>query len=332
MEQNQSAGQADSTDRNDDFVVFFDGEIAPALAEMERQRSRRMLHVYELVGLALVAGAGVFVSTSTDVHAAFGIPRDILQIACFAVMFGSLLGAFFVYRALYQRFKGVLTGKIAAHRGLGYQATGFEFPVERFEPMLPYHRSHRLEDRLAGTYKGVDIEFCEGRFKRPGGKDRNDDTVFNGLLLSYSFPKPFNAQTVVLPDHGAVGNLMERMRQNGEPVQLEGLAFEDRFEVYSTDKLEAFRLLTPAFMEKIEALASHFETKRGLALAFLENCLLITVRRNRANDQFESGHLFRPVADWPDRARKVDSQIAAVLDVIDVLKIDAAEKGKEGAS
>ncbi|WP_127522147.1 DUF3137 domain-containing protein [Mesorhizobium sp. Z1-4] len=332
MEQNLHADRAGSGGRDNGFAAFFDREIAPALAEVERQRSRRMLLVYELGGLGLFAGAGVFVATATDMHAILGISRNLLQISCFAVMFGSLLAAFFAYRALYRRFKGVLAGKVAAYRGLEYRTGGFEFPLERFEPLLPYHRSHRLEDRLAGAHKGVDIELCEGRFKRPGAKDKKDKTVFNGLLLSYSFPKPFSAQTVVLPDHGAVGNLLERMRQEGDPVQLEGLAFEDRFEVYSTGKLEAFRLLTPAFMEKIEALAAHFGTKRGLALAFLENRLLITVRRNRTNDQFESGHLFRPVADWPERARKVDAQIAAMLDVVDVLNIAAADKKQEGAS
>lgn len=291
-----------------DFDRFYAREIEPALASLETHRKKRM---WLVMGLAILGAIG------------FAVVAYLLQIdrsegpialAGFAVGFGGLLGAGLAYLGLTNRYKQVLTGGVCAYLGFEYALKTFPFPLDRFKPLLPYYHNAKLEDRIAGHVDGVDFELCEGKFSKKEAKWR-------ALMLAYSFNKPFDGQTTVVADTDWIGNALERYRQNGERVRLEDPRFEDQFEVFSTDQIEARYLLTPRFMERIVELSRRLNNRRGVSMAFVDDRLLITIRIGSAARRFEIGNVFRPIRDGRERAQSLLAELKLVTDIIDGLNL-----------
>ena len=122
-----------------------------------------------------------------------------------------------------------------------------------------------------------------------------------------------------------------------QPVRLEDAAFEKKYEVYSSDQIEARALLTPAFMERFVALAS----RSGFALpgALAEgNRLVVALPKSLG-----TGDLFEPPVYWKPAGGRVlfmlEQDIRAVLAMADtVIGLDfwatgrAAHTGPHGVT
>lgn len=308
------------------FDAFLADEIRPALDALEQKRVGKVRQIKILIatGLAFLSVIAVQAITRPSASAPL-FENQLLGAAVFAGMLIPLLAAFFVYRRLTQDFKAVLTGRICDFLGFEYLMRGFDFPVDRFHALVPPFRQARLEDRISGEHRGIAFTLCEARLSpRSGGKDGGDRTVFSGVLLKLDSRSHFRGETVLTPDWGQRGNLVERLRQQGRRVALEGVQFEDAFEVYSTDQLEARRILSPLFMEKVMNLAERMGRRKGVALAFAENQVLLAIRYARSEGRFEAGHVFASVGDWEERALKVVGELQDVLQIIEALELEPA--------
>ncbi|MEC9244543.1 DUF3137 domain-containing protein [Nitratireductor rhodophyticola] len=292
------------------FDSYYAGEIEPALVALEALRKKRVRFMTGLAGLGAIGFGAIAILAQT------GQSDGPIALAAFAVGFGGMLGAGLAYLGLTDRYKQVLTGGVCAYLGFEYTLRKFEFPLARFKPLLPFYTSVKLEDRIGGHVDGVDFELCEGKFSKKKAKWR-------ALMLVYSFSKPFNGETMIVADTDWIGNALEQHRQNGERVRLEDPRFEDRFNVFSTDQIEARYLLTPRFMERIMELTERLNNRRGVALAFVDDRLLITIRIGSAARRFEIGNVFREVRDGKERARNLLAELELVTDVIDSLKLSA---------
>jgi hypothetical protein len=299
-------------DAGEPLEAFHAREIAPRLAGLERHRRQRMALV---LGLLAVAGAALVGLLASDMLApSQAVSGTLVRLLAFAAMFAALLTAFFSYSGLYDRHKEILTGGACTFLGHDYERRGFDFPVERFEGLLPYHTSHRLEDRVTGRSGGIGFVMCEGRFSRQKSASR-------ALLLELTLPRPFRGETAVIADTGPGGNLIERLRQKGERVALESVRFEERFEVYSTDAQEAASILSPRFMERVEELATVLNSGHGLSMAFTGSAVLLVVRIGAHRQRFEPGHVFRPVDDGTERLRTIAGELALVDRIVEALDL-----------
>ncbi|MFC5586900.1 DUF3137 domain-containing protein [Nitratireductor kimnyeongensis] len=294
------------TATDQDFNSYYVSEIEPALARANRRRTIRMRIV---VGLAALGTIGFCAIAAL---ALVGMTNHPGALAAFALGFGGLLGAGVLYQGLTNEYKRVLTGGVCSYLGFDYKLGGFDFPLARFHPLLPRFTGAKLEDRIRGRVGDVDFELCEGKLSRKDAKWRT-------IMLAYSFSKPFKGETCVVADTDWIGNAIERLRQAGERVRLESSQFEERFEVFSTDQLEARYLLTPRFMEQILELTQRFNNKRGVALAFHESQLLIAIRIGSMARRFEIGNVFGEVRDGKERAYKILTELNLVTDIVSVL-------------
>ena len=116
--------------------------------------------------------------------------------------------------------------------------------------LVPDWDRSSFEDRLTGERNGVDFEFFEARLEErrrtTDSKGRTRTrwvTVFDGQCLRFRFHKTFQGRTTLLRDAGFFNRF--NRRRGMERVRLESNVFEDAFEVYSTDQVEARFLLTP---------------------------------------------------------------------------------------
>ena len=195
------------------------------------------------------------------------------------------------------------------------------------ERVLPEYDVVQADDEIAGTYNGLPVEIIEVRLKQR--RNKKSRVVFDGLLIAITLPRSLTGTTVIMTDGGAWENFKTRWRGGSlEPVRLEHVEFEQQYEVYSTDQIEARALLTPAFMERFMALAksSGFSLPGGMA----EASMLVVALPKR----FGTADLFEPPAYWKpaggQELLRLENDIRAVLEMADtVIHLDFWAAGRQ---
>ena len=186
--------------------------------------------------------------------------------------------------------------------------------------ILPSYTSESNEDLITGTYKGVQITLFESELEKESGygKNRSVQTVFKGIMIKISMNKTFEGKTIVRKDSGSIGNWLKSKTSTLESVRLEDPEFEDEFEVYSNDQVEARYLLTPSFMQRLLDLKKTFGGKK-IECSFCNESLLmlISIKRN----MFEPGSIHER-EDFIDDAKSLLSEMQSIFQIIDTLKLD----------
>jgi hypothetical protein len=194
--------------------------------------------------------------------------------------------------------------------------------------ILPEFDRMKADDEIVGTHRGLRIEIVEVRLERRSGDDTH--VVFDGLMIELTLPRSLTGTTVVLTDEGVFGNLKARWRSDAlAPVRLEDARFEQRYEVYSTDQVEARALLTPAFMERFMALATGSGFSLPGALAEGNRLALALPKGLKVwRDLFEPPEYWKPAGG--QALVKLEEDIRAVLDMADaVIDLDFWAAGRK---
>jgi hypothetical protein len=193
--------------------------------------------------------------------------------------------------------------------------------VELFKDsgLIPSYSIENSEDYIAGEYDGVRIELFETHLqKRRTGKHQRYVTVFNGLIINFSMNKKFNGKTLVKQDKGSVGNWFSTRSTKLANVKLEDPKFENLFEVYSSDQIEARYLLTVSFMERLLELAEIFENAK-IELCFENENLLMTIPLRKPI--FEPGPVTEPET-FIDDAQSLLKEMHLIFQIIETLKLN----------
>lgn len=142
------------------------------------------------------------------------------------------------------------------------------------------------EDCVTGRLDKTDLRFSEvhaqERHVSVDSKGRRSETwsdIFRGFLFEADFHKDFRGSTVL---HRSS---LFKFRFAEKRVKLESEAFEDCFDVYSTDELEARYLLSPSMMERLVALDRRMGG--GITVSFYRSKVYIAIPDSK--NHFESG-------------------------------------------
>ena len=191
--------------------------------------------------------------------------------------------------------------------------------------IIPGYDKCKLENFVHGNYRDVQIELFESElFKQEIRKTQNDKSeiytysVFKGLFIMLSMNKTFHGKTVVLQDAGIIGNFFERKKIKLETVRLEDPLFEQKFEVYSSDQIEARYLLTTSFMDRLLKLSSIFNYQ-PIQCSFLNEKLLMTISTNKIS--FRQRSIFRKI-NFIAEANAIIKQLRLIFSIIDELKLN----------
>ncbi|MEP0709400.1 MAG: DUF3137 domain-containing protein [Parvibaculum sp.] len=300
------------------FDGFFAREVAPFIEAKEVERKavirRSLWRALPVIALGFICfGASAQLITGEDA-------RGFALFGSVAVMI--IGGLMFMSVVIWGReFAEELSSKVFGHFGYEYAPEppdGFLRPFEACH-LLPGHDRQSLEDHVRGEVDGVPFELAEAFLERKVRRDKRDeyDLVFRGLVARYRFPKRFSGRTYVLGDRGIL-NAFSHAGGGSERVRLEDPRFEERFEVFSDDQVEARYLLTPAFMERLVRLADMSDGPMQAAFAGDELLLVIDGRR---------GYFAQP-SPWRDLRRNDHihdfvEDIAFIREIAEVLKLDA---------
>lgn len=271
------------------FEDFWQREIAPNLDAQNRRRRDSLA----IIGVSLLIGGGLGI-------ASFFFSEEMQLINPMLIVPAILVGGVgcgWAAKRLADS-EGNLLAAIFGHLDLAYSRQVGDFPLESFRELgiLPSYDRAKLEDRVRGQHAGVGFDIAEADLEEKRTQNTKNGTkttyvtVFDGLLIRCGFLKPFAARVLVKRDAGWLAGKLSGLFGGGDRVRLEDPRFEEVFEVYSKDQVEARYLLTPLFMERLLALDERFGGGQ-MALAFDGQEVWIALRQ--AGDSFRLGSLWR---------------------------------------
>lgn len=296
-----------------DAVQQIIDETATLCADLEntRQRYFRLFVMAVPMSFAFICA---FAALNTD-HGVFAW----LPVLIFSLMAGVL--EFQIFNTLYRKqTKDAFLSRLAAALHLRYNKNGV-FPLEDMAPhkIIPPHDVRHIEDGFAGEINGVPIAFQEIRLSDHRRDERNqvqEDQVFWGLVIRIGIGKTLDAHTVVLPRNTTL-TFFRRLFSAFEPVRLVSPEFSARFDVLSTDQVEARYVLDPAFMERVLAAGEMLGTK-WLEVSFLGQEIAFAVQRNKP--MFEIGSLLRGLT--AENLQAVVDELTLLVGLIETLKLN----------
>ena len=103
-----------------------------------------------------------------------------------------------------------------------------------------------------------------------------------------------------------------------QEAKFEDIDFDNRFNVYTKDQVEARYLLTPSFMERLKSVETSFGTK-GIKCSFFEDTIMLAIPTNK--DLFELGSLYCPIQKSKEIAKTYD-QIKSIQNMIKHFKLN----------
>ena len=126
---------------------------------------------------------------------------------------------------------------------------GFEKEIVYGSKILRKEDRYYSEDYLSGVIKGRKFESSDLKLQdvRSNGKSTTVVTVFQGRFYIIEFDKKFESDVYIMPNLSIGFNWFSELQR----VDLESMAFNKLYDVFSIDKHSAFYLLKPAFMEKL---------------------------------------------------------------------------------
>lgn len=306
-----------------DITAFYQSRIEPRFRALEPKRRRiAWLRIFIIAFSVLVLGGFIAVCYYTPPYIEFagaaGIVYAVAAIALYCLSgenFEKQLKSFLVTEV--SNFLGIQEGERASKTPLSLQS------FQRYG-ILPSGNQQFLNDHFHGTKDEVEIDIADALIrhktqtrKKNGGTETTITTLFQGPIFRFSYNRPLKGHVILVKDSGCIVNFFKKSNFPGERVVLENTEFESRFEIYTTDQVEARYVLTPRFMERLLELSSYIKDKSsGIAFSDSFAYLTLDVRAN----WFEPGSLFSKLADQR-RIENLIEQLNLAFEVARILNL-----------
>jgi hypothetical protein len=206
--------------------------------------------------------------------------------------------------------------------GLSYDLKG-KIPMELLKPsnIVPSHDRYKTEDYFSGHYKGVKIKFSEIHLedKRKTKNGSRYVTVFKGLAILLDMNnKKFYGHTILDKDKSKLFEWFKQKTNSGlKRANLVDPEFEDIFDAYTNDQVEARYLVDPKIMERYKDLHDHYDG-RDMNVAYYENKVLILIASK--TNHFEPSSIYIPATD-EDSLLMMKKEIQDILTIVDYLDL-----------
>lgn len=200
--------------------------------------------------------------------------------------------------------------------------------IARTKSMSMGDRYHS-EDFISAQYKEIKFEQADVHIEEEhistdsdGNTTTSYVTIFKGRWMIFDFNKSFKANVQVVQKW--FGNskvktfsLFGKKEDVFQKVSMESESFNKKFDVYAQDAHEAFYILTPSLMARIEKLDA--VNKGKLLLCFIDNRLHIGIYDNK--DSFEPESVFKKINE-EETIKRVAGDIETITQFVDELNLD----------
>jgi len=170
---------------------------------------------------------------------------------------------------------------------------------------------YRSEDFIKGTYKGIGFEQSEVRITHKKSNDDPESIYFNGRMIAFDLPYK-NVKCVQIFTDTFQHRGKPSVNYDMKPVEMESTDFNKRFDVLAADPVDAYYVLTPQFMERIDFLKEKFN---HVGMNFQGNKLYVGIWTS--GDAFD-GDTTRTI-NLLDEKATIMKDVRVITDIIDVL-------------
>ncbi len=285
-------------------------EQQTAVREEAKQQSKDRLYKCALFGLPVIAVLAILVPVDFDLK---------MFLAFFAVA-GAWGWSQIPKMKAVKAVKIGINDAIAEALGLRYEhdlEAGRGFEQAKAYRMLPSHDRSSFEDGWSGHYDGHYFVLHEAHLeeRRGSGKNRRWVTVFRGAIITIGLAKDAYGTTLVQragKHRRFFGGVKDEVKLDGQILQHVDMVhpdFEDIFDVFSTDQVEARYLVHPEYVERLIAIEQAFDGDDVCCL-FDGDELVVVID---SGNMFESGSI--NAADDRYRLEKTIDQFATLADL-----------------
>jgi len=146
-------------------------------------------------------------------------------------------------------------------------------------------------DYFIGKYKDRELEYCNAEIRKYWTETETDENwnvteiedwrqLFRGMWITCKLGKPVPAIVRVREKKGIFSSIGDSKRKKAKgDVETENLAFNEQFEILTGDAHEAFKIITPHFMELI--LSADSKARSRTMLCFAGNRIHIALERSK---------------------------------------------------
>lgn len=164
------------------------------------------------------------------------------------------------------------------------------------------------EDMIEGTISNRRFRCADLHLQdvRSNGKSTTVVTVFRGRFYEIEFEKTLDSPVYI------VDNQYAFHRFGGfEKMEMEWVAFNQKFDVFGKDQLQAFKVIKPRFMEKVVELKDQY---KRIQFGFIENKLFVAI--HNGIDTFDL-KMFKPINEsYIDEVKKEFSDINRLIETL----------------
>ncbi|HSF94614.1 MAG TPA: DUF3137 domain-containing protein [Thermohalobaculum sp.] len=198
----------------------------------------------------------------------------------------------------------------------------------KYMGLFDYWDKYKSENLITGSYYDRDFQFAEAELSDESGDGISQ--VFKGWLFVLKMPSKLK-RTIAIGQKGKVSKWLSDMF--GSSKGLHEIPFEDdrireRYDIYSTDVLEAHRLVTPKLIDAIQKLGN---LRGGSSIEFGVggDLFLLKLATNR--------NLFEPVTErdsglTTEDTRRFLEELHEVLVIIEALAVATDPRSDEPTS
>jgi hypothetical protein len=195
----------------------------------------------------------------------------------------------------------------------------------KLSKIVPRYNRQECEDYFFGEYKGAKIELSEIKleYESGSGDDKTVKTVFDGLVFLINVPKDIFGHTVLRPNQAGFFEWFSEKSLGLERANLVSPEFEDIYDVYTNDQVEARYLVHPKMIENFTALSKEYEGGRLSAEYYNGRLLLLLPSKAK---HFEPAGIHIEATNI-DTLIEMKHELISVLSIVDELELAVKRYG-----
>ena len=171
------------------------------------------------------------------------------------------------------------------------------------------------EDYLNASFRGINFEVSDVRIADESSDEDSSSTtmLFEGRFITFDFSRELASSVKIFSDKFKY-RALTRKENRQEKVEMESVEFNKKFDVFSDNPHDAFYIITPNFMERLNALTTKYKsvamsvTGRSIVVAFNEP----------ENNAFDPKNMAGKV-DYVEEQAKIQSDIDDIKIIISTI-------------
>ena len=199
-------------------------------------------------------------------------------------------------------------------------------PAETVRTIMTTGDRYHSNDFVTATYKDINFmqadvhteERCESQ-DSDGHTTVTYSTIFKGRFLVFDFKRDFSFRLQLIGKRFQGAHLAYSFdnKTKFKKIETESTEFNKQFRIYAQDGLEAFYILDPSFIEKIQEIGELY--RNNILFAFIDKKLFVAI--NDGNDSFEAPHPAKLIDKNAEKAR-VSKDIETIIQCVDKLSLN----------